>query len=443
MRGKNSVLYWRFARHLDTVIERMKMSVITIFSGSFCKEEQVCREVQSRTGSLFFSDKEVVAEASRLSGTPEARLDKAFSARTSVFNKFTHEKERSIAYLRLAVAGLLSREDLFISGFAGLLIPNEVSHTLRACLIADMKFRTSLAMGEQGLSEKEASKVIRKQDDDRAVWVSTVLQKSDPWDASLYDMVLPMDKTGVAEAAALIVRSAASDILKPTSVSKRAIEDLLLACKVEIALLEEGHHVAVTSKSGQVGLTINKHVLMLSRLEEELKGIAGKVDGVKGVETKVGKGFYQTDVYRKFDFELPSKVLLVDDEREFVQTLSERLLMRDMGSAVAYDGESALNMIAEDEPEVMILDLKMPGIDGIEVLRRIKATHPEIEVIILTGHGTEADRETCMKLGAFSYLQKPVDIEILSETLKKANEKVQQAKERRKRKSVSSSGARE
>ncbi len=62
----------------------------------------------------------------------------------------------------------------------------------------------------------------------------------------------------------------------------------------------------------------------------------------------------------------------MDDEREFVQTLSERLLMRDMGSAVAYDGESALNMIAEDEPEVMILDLKMPGIDGIEVLRRVK-----------------------------------------------------------------------
>jgi two-component system response regulator CpxR len=430
MRGKNSVLYWSFARHLDNVNERMKMSVITIFSGSFCKEEQVCKEVQSRTGSPFFSDKEVVAEASRLSGIPEARLDRAFSARTSVFNKFTHEKERSIAYLRLAVAGLLYRQDLLMSGFVGLLIPNEVTHVLRACLIADTKFRTSLAIGEQGLSEKEASKVIHKQDDDRAVWVSTVLQKTDPWDASLYDMVLPMDKTEVAEAASLILRSAASDILKPTAVSKRAVDDLLLASKVEIALLEEGHHVAVTSKSGQVSLTINKHVLMLSRLEEELKGIAGKVEGVKGVETKVGKGFYQTDVYRKFDFELPSKVLLVDDEREFVQTLSERLLMRDMGSAVAYDGESALNMIAEDEPEVMILDLKMPGIDGIEVLRRIKATHPEIEVIILTGHGTEADRETCMKLGAFSYLQKPVDIEVLSETLKKANEKVQQARER-------------
>jgi CheY-like chemotaxis protein len=406
------------------------MSVITIFSGSFCREEQVCREVQSRTGSPLFFDKEVVAEASRLSGIPEARLDRAFSARTSVFNKFTHEKERSIAYLKLAAAGLLSREDLLISGFSGQLIPNEVSHVLRACLIADMKFRASLAMVEQGLPEREIVKVLHKQDEDRAVWVGAILQKTDPWDASLYDIVIPMDKTEVAQAAELIVRSAKSDILQPTVLSRRAVEDFLLASKVEVALLEEGHHVAVTVKSGQVSLTINKHVLLLGRLEEELHGIAGKVDGVKGVETKVGKDFYQTDVYRKFDFELPSRVLLVDDEREFVQTLSERLLMRDMGSAVAYDGESALNMIAEDEPEVMILDLKMPGIDGIEVLRRVKHSRPEIEVIILTGHGSEADRETCMKLGAFAYLQKPVDIEVLSETLKRANEKVQQAKER-------------
>jgi len=167
-----------------------------------------------------------------------------------------------------------------------------------------------------------------------------------------------------------------------------------LGARVGVALAKEGHNVGVKAEDGAITLTMNKHVLMLSRLEEELKAIADKVPGVKSVETKVGADFYQTDVYRKHDFELPSKVLLVDDEREFVQTLSERLLMRDMGSAVAYDGESALNLVEEDEPEVMILDLKMPGIDGIEVLRRVKETNPEIEVIILTGHGSEADKKS-------------------------------------------------
>ena len=59
-----------------------------------------------------------------------------------------------------------------------------------------------------------------------------------------------------------------------------------------------------------------------------------------------------------------------------------------------------------------------------EVLRRVKASQPDIEVIILTGHGNESDREACMALGAFAYLQKPVDIDVLSETMKKANEKI-------------------
>jgi len=194
---------------------------------------------------------------------------------------------------------------------------------------------------------------------------------------------------------------------------------------VEAALACEGHNVDVMAREGHVTLTINKHVLMLSRLEQELKTFVSGLPGVKSVATQVGKDFHQADIYRKYDFQTPSKVLLVDDEREFVQTLSERLTMRDMGSAVAYDGESAIKMAREEEPEVMILDLKMPGIDGIEVLRRVKETQPDIEIIILTGHGSESDRKICMDLGAFAYLQKPVDIDILSATLKKANEQIQ------------------
>jgi YesN/AraC family two-component response regulator len=103
-------------------------------------------------------------------------------------------------------------------------------------------------------------------------------------------------------------------------------------------------------------------------------------------------------------------------------------MMRDLGPAVAYDGESALNLINEDEPDVMIVDLKMPGIDGLEVLRKVKETRPEIEVIVLTGQCHEEDRELCMQLGALAYLQKPLDINELSEIIKKANEKIRQKK---------------
>lgn len=135
-------------------------------------------------------------------------------------------------------------------------------------------------------------------------------------------------------------------------------------------------------------------------------------------------------VYQKFDVskkstgEMPSKVLLVDDEKEFVLTLSERLQIRDMGTAVVYDGKSALDLVHIDAPEVMIIDLKMPVLDGMEVLKQVKQTCPGIEVIVLTGHGSEQDKKKCMALGAFAYMQKPVDINLLSKSLKKAIEKI-------------------
>jgi two-component system, OmpR family, response regulator CpxR len=398
------------------------MPIITIFSGTFCKEEEVIREILQATGYRRVIDEDMVADAVKVSGMTDHKIRNAFSSKTSVFNKFTHEKERAMAWVRLSLAKMLSEDQLMIQGFCGQMIPKEVTHVLRICLIADMKYRIALAT-ESGLSEKEATSIIRHRDEEQAVWIHTLYQLKDPWEPSLYDIVIPTDKMDVQETVSLIEKNLRSEVIRPTDASKKAAEDFLLAAKVDVALAKEGHSVGVKSRDGSVTLTINKHVLMLNRLEEELKAIAEKVPGVKSVETRVGKGYHKTDIYRKYDFELP-KLLLVDDEREFVQTLSERLLIRDMGSAVAYDGESALDLIHDDEPEVMILDLKMPGIDGIEVLRRVKQKRPEIEVIILTGHGSENDRKICMELGAFAYLQKPVDIDLLSETLKQAKEKM-------------------
>jgi DNA-binding NtrC family response regulator len=111
------------------------------------------------------------------------------------------------------------------------------------------------------------------------------------------------------------------------------------------------------------------------------------------------------------------KVLLVDDEQEFVESLSERLQLRDVDAEVAHDGEQALEAVESSEPDVMVLDLRMPGIDGIEVLRRVKKSHPGIQVVILTGHGTEKDENEALRLGATAYLKKPVDIEQLVGTL--------------------------
>lgn len=117
------------------------------------------------------------------------------------------------------------------------------------------------------------------------------------------------------------------------------------------------------------------------------------------------------------------KLLLVDDEENFVRTLAERLQIRDLGSNVALSGEEALAFLDKDPPDVIVLDLRMPGIDGMEVLRRVKRDRPNIQVIILTGHGTDKDKEEATRIGAFEYHKKPVDIDALVFSIKNAYRK--------------------
>src|SRR5210317_1476469 len=104
------------------------------------------------------------------------------------------------------------------------------------------------------------------------------------------------------------------------------------------------------------------------------------------------------------------KILLVDDEKEFVETLADRIELREHKADVALNGEQALKKLDDQVPDVVVLDLKMPGIDGMEVLRRIRKAYPKVQVIMLTGHGSEKHENEARKLGAFEYLQKPVDI---------------------------------
>jgi DNA-binding NtrC family response regulator len=115
-------------------------------------------------------------------------------------------------------------------------------------------------------------------------------------------------------------------------------------------------------------------------------------------------------------------VLLVDDEAEFVTTLAERLELRGLEVSVATECEQAILMLERAQPQVVVSDVKMPGMGGLDLLRFVKARHPEIEVILLTGHGSTQDGIKGMRLGAFDYLMKPVKIEELIEKLESAAE---------------------
>ncbi|HMB31809.1 MAG TPA: response regulator [Desulfohalobiaceae bacterium] len=117
-------------------------------------------------------------------------------------------------------------------------------------------------------------------------------------------------------------------------------------------------------------------------------------------------------------------VLLVDDEQPFIDTMTKRLSKRNLKVLSALNGQAALEILDKNRNlDVVILDVKMPGMDGVETLQEIKKSYPLIEVVMLTGHATVESAVEGMKLGAFDYLMKPCDIDELLQKVNQATEK--------------------
>jgi len=114
------------------------------------------------------------------------------------------------------------------------------------------------------------------------------------------------------------------------------------------------------------------------------------------------------------------KVLLVDDEEEFVTTLAERLKLRSIETSIATNGGEALRRIEEDRPDVVVLDVLMPGLGGLDVLDQIRKTDPQIRVILLTGRGSAHEEDPKIPAGASDYLIKPVNIDELIQKMREA-----------------------
>ena len=103
-------------------------------------------------------------------------------------------------------------------------------------------------------------------------------------------------------------------------------------------------------------------------------------------------------------------VLIVDDEQRYADMLAKRLALRGFSCKVRYNGQTGIDTVSQERFAVVLLDLRLPDLYGTDVLKQIKKHRPETVVIILTGHGTEKDRGTCMALGADAFMNKPLDI---------------------------------
>ncbi len=127
---------------------------------------------------------------------------------------------------------------------------------------------------------------------------------------------------------------------------------------------------------------------------------------------------------------IPVKVLIVDDEKDFVEMFSLRLKEQGEKVSTAHSGKEALKLLETVGIDVVILDIRMPGMDGIDTLKQIKKIHPIVEVILLTGHGSTETAVEGMKLGAFDYLMKPADFEDIKIKIDNARKRKDEQEER-------------
>ncbi len=403
------------------------MAIVAIDAGVFCRGRKVADGVRERLCAAELTDEELFAIAAETADVAASRFEKLLYGPRSLLDGVRRDRARLVAHLRAAVAGTLGGgESCVYLGRAGHLVPPSLTHVLKVCLGGTHESRMDQALAE-GVSKREAQRRIGKDDELRADWTGELFNRG-PWEKDLYDVFIAMQDSTVEEAVEMIATQAMQPAVTLTPSVEQAIADFRLAAAVDLVLADAGHDVDVTCRDGDVTILIKQHTMFLDRLERELVENATAVPGVRTAAARPGPHYREPGISFDIDIEVPSKVMLVDDEEEFVLALSERLQTRRMTPVVAFNGEQALAMVENDEPEVMVLDLKMPGIDGMEVLRRVKRTHPNTEVIILTGHGTDAEEVLAKEIGAFAYLRKPVDIEELTDTMKAAYRRLEEVR---------------
>ncbi|MFP4529467.1 MAG: cytidylate kinase family protein, partial [Candidatus Kapaibacterium sp.] len=338
------------------------MPVVSLLTTPYCNGQGIAQELAAEQNLRLVKD-DIVNQISVDYDVPIDKLLEAINGSNKFFAMNSRDRRKFIFYIKERVAAEVAKNNCIIAGFTSLMVPRNISHVLKVCLTGDINFRIDNAINRTNLNAKAARDLIKEIDQKLFNW-SNFIYKTNPWDAHLYDIVIPAHKKTPDEITSMISVNLAQDVINESSASVQQAKDFELAARVNAQLAREGHDVDVSARGAHITVMLRKYYLRLEHHKQELRDIVMKLDGVKSVEVKMGPSFNMPFMHIPVDFEVPNKTLLVDDEKEFVETLSERLKTRNIASVVAYDGQSALESIRRDKPDVMVLDLKMPGMGG-------------------------------------------------------------------------------
>ncbi len=262
------------------------MTVITISRGSKSMGTAVAEQV-AETLEYECLSRAVLLEASEQYGIPEIKLTHALHDAPSLLERLGHRKDGYVACVRSALARHVARDNIVYHGLAGHVLLKNVSHVLKVRIVADMDHRVSIVMRQEQLSDVDALHSIQKMDKGRMKW-SKSLYHVDPSDVSLYDLVLNVPRFGVQDAADLICRGAQLKQFATTTDSKRDMTDLVLACEVKAALVDEHPDVEITSKGGNVLVYCAAGERHGRKVRGVFDSLRKDIDGINNIEVHVG-----------------------------------------------------------------------------------------------------------------------------------------------------------
>jgi cytidylate kinase len=259
------------------------MPIITISRGSYSRGKEVAEKVASLMGYDCIS-REILLESSQEFNEPEIKLIRALHDSPTVLERFTHGKERYLCHIRKTLLKYVQKDNVVYHGLAGHYFLLNINHVFKVRIIADMKDRVREEVRRENITEDEALYTLKKDDDERRKWGLQVYG-IDTWDSRLYDMVLHIGLLTVDDAADIICHAVRKPVFKATRESQQTIDDMLVAARVQVALMKLLPTARVECHQGVVTICDSKAIVLELKKEvlDQVKGIAENVEGVRQV----------------------------------------------------------------------------------------------------------------------------------------------------------------
>ncbi len=264
---------------------RIVMSIITISRGSYTKGKEIAEKVAKKLGYECIA-REAIIEASEEFNIPEVKLVRALHDAPSVLERITYGKEKFIAYYQVAFLEHLYRDNVVYHGLAGHFLLKDVSHVLKIRIIADMAERIKWETEREGISEKEAARLLKNDDEERRQW-SQHVYGIDTNDSSLYDLVIRINNLFVDDAVDIICNAVKLPQFRTTAESHEVFLEMLLAARVKIAILDYAPDAKVYAKKGVISIKTSASQYQEEILVENITRAAKNVPGVKEVNVYV------------------------------------------------------------------------------------------------------------------------------------------------------------